>query len=515
MLKTLSKTLLLSSILATSAFSEVDEAMVKALMDQVKALSEEVASLKAQMKTSDAKVQKVEHVAKKAEEKAHKAHHHVVHAAAPVTAAAVHQGPSEAETKMAEEAAKKKARPGYISIPGSDMGIKFGGLVKLDIIQDTRTPSGDASNMPGLPLDGFNANTSRYNKFSMHPRQSRLNFATIAGTEIGDVGTFFEFDFFNGNNFTSIRSGSGSTNNYTPRLRHAYFNVDRGSHEFLVGQTWTNFWDADANGTTVEFNNVSSQSGGRQPQVRYTYKLTERWKVALALENPLTDYTDQAGILRDDGTSIAGSDGFQSMPDITGTLKYAVPTVGHFTIRGLLRQLRIKRNAVSPALINSKTAYGIGVSGKVFYQGKSGIFAQINAGEGIGRYIFDAVGQSAAFDANTGRFHTQMGYGLVAGVEHYWHEQWRSNIIWGQTMINVAKFQRRDVDTPVNRRMAQLILNLIYSPIKNMDIGFEYARYVRKAYGRAPNVRAGTSPNGNQIYTGVAHRFQLGFTYRF
>ena len=513
-MKILSRALLLSSIFATSAFSEVDEAMVKALMDQVKALSEEVASLKAQMKSSDAKVKKAEHVAKKAEEKAHIAHEKVAHAV-PVSPAAVHHGPSAGEVKITAEASKKKARPGYIEVPGSNMAIKFGGLIKMDAIQDTRAPSGDASNLPGLPLDGFSANTSRYNKFSMHPRQSRLNFATIAGTDIGDIGTFFEFDFFNGNNFASIRSAQGSTSNYTPRMRHAYFTVDQGSREFLVGQTWTTFFDQESNGTTVEFNNVSSQSGGRQPQIRYTQRLTDRWKAAIALENSLTDYTDSAGVLRDDGSSVAGSDGFQNLPDLVAALKYDIPEKLHFTIRGLLRQLRVKRNSVSPAVMGSKTAYGVGVSGKVFYQGKSGIFAQINAGEGIGRYIFDAVGQSAAFDTNTGRFATQMGYGLILGVEHYWHEKWRSNLILGQTLIRVAKFQRRDVANPVTKRMGQLILNIIYSPVKNMDIGFEYARYIRKAYGRTPNVAAGSNPTAFQIYTGVAHRFQLGFSYKF
>lgn len=503
----------ISALFMSTAYASVDDATVKALIEQVKALTDEVKELKTKVKSFE---EKEKHLIKAKDSKSHTFvgkepkdtnHHSQSTLSSPP--------PSKIEEDLKEKTTKHKPSKGYFNIPGTNTAIKVGGTIKLDLIQDAGAPSGDSSNLPDLQLRGFNHPTSKYNKFNMHPRQSRVNLASVTGTEIGDIRTMIEFEFFNGNNFTNVRSGPAGTSNYTPRLRHAFADIESGRHTLLFGQTWSNFADTDASGTTVESNGPGAENAGRQAQLRYSFALNDRIKLIAALENPITDYTDNTGTRRDDGSAVAGSDGFQNAPDLTAKLKYTIEDKWHYTIRGLLRQLRIKRNTVSPAVIRSKTAYGLGVSSKLYYQGKSGVYFNLNMGDGIGRYLYDGAGFSAAFDPTTGQFDSQRAWGTVVGIEHYLHEKWRTNFIWSQTIISVADFQRKDVANPVSKRLEQFFWNIIYSPVKDLDIGLEYARFNRKAYARLPNVAAGTNPNGYKIYSGVAHRFQVGLKYKF
>jgi hypothetical protein len=317
---------------------------------------------------------------------------------------------------------------------------------------------------------------------------------------MGDLMVFFDGDFLGTNNFgtsTISRSEPATSSAYNFRLRRFY--VDFAG--FRVGQDWTNLHDLDALGSSVEFNGPTGNSNIRNAQIRYTLKNSaNNLSAAFALENPYTEYTDNTGTLK--GTSAflngSGGDGFQQLPDLTMKLR-ANNELGHISLRGMARQLVVKSSTASGGVFRkSRGAWAIGFAGKLKIIGKSSIYAQTLFGDGVGRYIFDLVGQGAAFDPVTRKFTTQRAWGATIGVEHYWTEQWRSNLVYGHTQVQLAKFAPRIVTAtiaPISRSFDQIMINTLYSPFKTIDIGLEYSYYLRKATGG---------------YKGFGNRFQLG-----
>ena len=66
------------------------------------------------------------------------------------------------------------------------------------------------------------------------------------------------------------------------RLRHAY-----GQWQGLViGQTWSTFADPEAEPSGIDFEGLNAIALFRQPQVRYTRPLRQRYSLAAAIENP-------------------------------------------------------------------------------------------------------------------------------------------------------------------------------------------------------------------------------------
>ena len=148
-----------------------------------------------------------------------------------------------------------------------------------------------------------------------------------------------------------------------------------------------------------------------------------------------------------------------------------------------------------------KTGWGLGFSGKFFVYNKSNLFAQFNFGDGIGRYIILLNGQSSLYNSVSRVLDTQKASNTIVGFEHFWNELLRSNIIYAHTQVSVSKYTPvLTGGTRVTKSMNQLYLNLIYSPIKPMDVGIEYEYADRKS---------------NDNRHGKANRLTLGITYKF
>src|SRR5437764_5881872 len=95
--------------------------------------------------------------------------------------------------------------PGSITIPGTNVSIQIGGFVQLDAITDSHAiGSKDSFIVSSIPTHGEGAGETN---FSI--RQTRLFVKTAAPTNLGQLVTFLEGDFFgpDGTDF---------------RVRHAY-----------------------------------------------------------------------------------------------------------------------------------------------------------------------------------------------------------------------------------------------------------------------------------------------------
>ncbi len=121
----------------------------------------------------------------------------------------------------------------------------------------------------------------KFKRFHFSANQSRLGFSFKFPKAGKNTTAFLEGDFFS--------SSKGAHFYY--RLRHAYLTFG----EFLIGQTWTNFGDVGASPNTLDLEGPNSMPASRVAQVRWTRKLSDKWSMILAVEEPKADYTPLPG----------------------------------------------------------------------------------------------------------------------------------------------------------------------------------------------------------------------------
>jgi hypothetical protein len=372
----------------------------------------------------------------------------------------------------------------YIGIPDTNSAIQFIVNPNLAVSYDFNSYPTDILFPPFVPLYGVTGNADRPGQFHAQAKASQLGFRTLSHTNLGELKTEISLDFY-GSNFTVLPS----TPIYQPRLRYAFVEF----LGFTIGQSSSNFQDLEAIGETVEFGTILGVSF-RHGLIKYAHQFNKQISLNVAIERPATDYTDRLGAFQASSST--------SLPDLTANLKYAAG-FGHVSLRGVLRDLKIRDVSdvgTTPFINNSfrKTAWGLGVSGKLFVYKKSNVFAQYNFGDGIGRYIIICNGQAVFYNQTSRIFDLQKAYNTILGIEHFWSDCLRSNIIYANTQIKTSRFMPALTGTTrVSKSFNQFFLNLIYSPIPPLDLGIEYGfvnrRSVDLRYGKARRITLGMS----------------------
>jgi hypothetical protein len=144
-----------------------------------------------------------------------------------------------------------------------------------------------------IPVEG-EADYDKDEHFALHAKQTRLSLELRSPTKLGALKIYYENDFFGNNTEPSM--------DY--RLRHFYGQVAN----LTVGQTWSTFYDPDANPDTLDFEGPGSLPVMRQPELRYTLPIHKKSMfVAWAIEQPKSDLSNLP----------AGADGRNRMPDFT------------------------------------------------------------------------------------------------------------------------------------------------------------------------------------------------------
>ena len=347
--------------------------------------------------------------------------------------------------------------PGSIPIPGTNMAAKIGGYVRLGIV-DSLDPIGSDDRFvvgsipvgepePGIDKEGFTFSAKR----------SRVNLDMRMDSSVGTFRAFIEGDFAN---------ESGNDNTY--RLRHAFGQYG----DWILGQTWSTFMDNRADPEELDFEGLNAATLSRQPLLRWTKNLAKERTFAVALENPVVDIT--------------GGDGKGKFGDVV-TRVTKPREWGHLQVALLLRNIAGSPTE-DPANVSSVFGWGISLSGhnrfKKWSQ-KDNFKYQFNVGRGIGRYINDlgsVGGQDAVFDPE-GDLKVLPAMGAYLAYQHFWKrdptaffgrtgllKDLRSTVVLGYTQVDNYDFQLDDA----YRRTKRVTLNLIWSPISVIDLGFEF-----------------------------------------
>ncbi len=346
----------------------------------------------------------------------------------------------QASEDSATTAFDEESFPGSTTIPGTNAAVRFGGFVKMNVVE-TFDPLGS--------LDRFIAGTIPVPQQSQSPRtsmtvsQSRLNWDLRDRTKLGVMRAFIEGDF----------AGDGDDDTF--RLRHAYGQF----RDILAGKTWTTFMDVDASPEELDFEGINGRINVRQPQLRYFPKLGDNWDVMVSIEDPNPEITGGTAISR--------------WPDIVVSTRRTWFDRWHIKTSGVLRQLTGTWDEDLTGETDEQiTAWGVSVSGKTSTQiynklGLNNWMFQLNVGQGIGRYINDlntVGGEDAVFDS-TGNMETLPVFAGYVAYQHWWKENMRStlNLSWvdvdnkdfestGGLQKNSPRRYKRDLVTDTENR---------------------------------------------------------------
>ncbi len=337
--------------------------------------------------------------------------------------------------------------PGSFKLPGTDTSVRLGGYVKLDVIYSdalagVNSQADQTLNAAGIPV----GTAPRQDGIDFHARQSRVNILTHTPTSYGSLTTFVEGDFFGADGNEVVSNSHGF------RLRHAYGTL--GS--FGAGQTWTNFMYLPALLDTLDFGGPTAQVFIRQAQVRWTEKFSGGgWSVSL--ENPESNFTTTAGA------------GFRpdrdQFPDIVGNVQFDVGKA-KLWLAALARNIRTETATAS----DDKWGGALAFSGVVPIFGQNDLRFYVFGGNSIGRYASLAFFPDAILNASGQILSLPEIIGGYIGYRHFWTPQVRSTFAYSYGSADYP------TGTPgtLNEETQSVHVNLIWSPVRDVNIGIEY-----------------------------------------
>jgi hypothetical protein len=368
--------------------------------------------------------------------------------------------------------------PGSFKIPGTNTSMKFGGYVKADFLHDMKQNVGDFPAGWRFSVDPQDLAHKGNTRFDA--RASRLNFETQTPTSAGVVRTFVETDAFGDAGDTDQTTMNGTFF----RIRQAYGVLGN----WMAGQATTNFAEFSAFPEVLDFNGPSGQTNLRQGQLRYTAPLGLKATLSLSAENPNAD--------------LVGASSTNKIPDLTAKVLFKGDR-GTASIEGVARRFSNDTGA-------GVNGWGIGTSGSFKTVGRDRLQYNAIYGDGIGRYLQQAIFMSGGKDPVTGNLVKFKSYGGYVAYQHWWDAEFRSTVAVGYSrMKNIAAdlggFATSNAEGGPSDVLKSLHTNIIWSPTPKVNLGLEYM------WG----YRARPVPSDNGGLTGTFSRVQASAQYSF
>jgi hypothetical protein len=388
-------------------------------------------------------------------------------------------------------------KPGEWKIPGTSTTLKLNGFVEMDATYDF---DGSDDNIRGndwasfLEFQPLDEGETQKKQLYLTMKTSRIGLTTTTPTGWGNLNVRVEGDFNSPSPYNF--STEATTNGVTFRMRHAYGEVGG----LLIGQTWSNFNDLGSFPDTVEFNGHGAFPATRQPMIRYALPVGAG-SLALSVENPQSLSLNTVLVGADDSLTVGRR--YDRLPD--ATVNFTMPLgSGHVSARAVA----LEYNSMDAAGVEAHGfGWGAGLSGS-FKFAKETLVWGVSGGDGIGRYLFQTLFQGGAQVGDD--IETWKALAYHVGLTHAWSDTIRSNLIVTQTFI-----EENDALVPIwgtiaNKRIDAGYVNTFVSPLKNFEVGLEYA------YGRRTIFASAAAANGNvDNDEGTQHRANALFRYSF
>ncbi len=358
----------------------------------------------------------------------------------------------EESSRRAPEVAPDKLSsaefPGSMPIPGTDAALRVGGQARFIYAHNFAALGSEGRFIAAtIPIAGTEA-AGKGPRTAITANPSRISFDMRSPTGVGYIRTYIEGDF----------RGQGNT----LRMRHAYGQW----HGVIAGQTWSTFSDPEAEPDGIDLEGLNAISLFRQGQVRYSTEIKTDIFFAVAVEDP--------------APSLTGAVGVSQAPDLVFRLRWkpaedkSPPFIrgGHLQSALLLREIR--GEAIANQTLGTY-GFGLNLTGRISapWGGTDRVLFAVNGGLGIGRYIADLSaegGQDAVYDSVDNDLDALPALSGYLGVEHWWGKMLRSTVTYGVVDVDNLPIQGPEA-YDLTRRAS---INLVYSPIKRLDLVTEY-----------------------------------------
>jgi hypothetical protein len=347
-----------------------------------------------------------------------------------------------------------------INIRGSKTSIGLHGLVQFQIIHDSDGLNNNRFDTAFIPIDGAPPQT----KFSVNPSQLAISSTTPVSD--GVLNTMISMDF------------NGEIDKPEPRLRIAYgeFVSEARGLGVLAGQAYATMFDLGAMPETLDFAGPAGLWQQRQPLLRVTRALARATTIELAVETP-------------ENVNYIKGETLTRWPDlvVAGTWRPGGKHVKHLRLAGLARDLNAEAENGST---DSAPGWAIAGSGKLalpYLGAKDNFKFNLHYGDGYGTQIKGGP-QEGAFDPVTSELETIGILGGYAGIQHFWSDQYRSNLVLGHVDSDNPAFLSGDTFDNTSYAAADFIWN----PYKETTLGVEFL------WGRREN-KDGASGSANRL----------------
>lgn len=305
--------------------------------------------------------------------------------------------------------------------------LRIYGFIEGHAIHDFKRagPSDRFTDLAGQPLSSSSGPKGRSQSTFETSRLGLEGNAVLAGNPLTAK---FEIDFYS----------YSHPNRYRPRIRQAY--VETGG--WLVGKTWSTFMDLDNLPETVDFNGAVGAPFSRRTMLRYSVGDDKAAaKFTFALEDPRDQFV--------------GGSANENMPQLVARVDKTFDW-GALNARVLAHEKR--------SFAEARRGYGVAVGGRYKLSDKDVVMGQYTRVNGDIDQLYGANGYS--IDGTTGRIAFDKNQGVVLGYARTFSEQLRGNVVVGFNRGKTAQLFD-------NRTLSQMFFNLIYTPIKNLELGGE------------------------------------------
>jgi hypothetical protein len=329
-----------------------------------------------------------------------------------------------------------------LKVPGTNTEIGIHGFTEFQIIRETHNQDNCEFDTSLIPVDGSPPLT----KFCVNP--SRLAVSSQTRTPVGRLNTMISMDF------------NGKLDSPDPRLRVAYGEWINDELDFalLGGQTFGTMLDLKSVPETLDFAGPTGYFARRQPLARFTKLFGRTVTAEVALETP-------------ENVAYIDADPLTRWPDfvVAGTWLADREYLSHLRLAGLARDLRAESATGSTV---SAFGWAIAGSGKLklpFLGARDNFKFGVQYGKGYGAQIKSGPAD-AAFNASNNSFATIPVFSTYGGLQHWWSDSFRSNLVYGYVAANNSGF----VDGDELKNTAYAAADLVWQPHEMVNLGFEY-----------------------------------------
>ena len=327
------------------------------------------------------------------------------------------------------------------------------GVLRFDGAVDFKsTPSGRGRTINQINRAPFEEADSVRSDFTAAASRIGVHIKELGGDP--NVKARLEADFW-----TNGGRGDGNF-----RVRHAYVNA----YNWTLGQTSSLMANMEVATDAVDYSLLLGNSVVRHPQVQYAWTINPENRLNVALEY------------------MGGGDRSSALPALTGKYTYKKDNT-HLIAQGFVNE----KQAQGEQTDINEIGWGVGLGGRYRFDENNSIQGQYYHMVGDQRIVsFLTQGSTSDGNAWGGDFSVDpMNNELLLnrfdsftlGYSHTFSPKWRANV--AASMVSFDEDSDYAQANPEsNKRLTDYVLNGIYTPWKNVDLGAEYHHGKRETF---------------------------------